>query len=200
MVTKRFWICLTVAYFMITGVWQNACAGDWAVTLWGGPLNIASFGDTVTGKADYQDSYIAALAVSKRFDAVRQYFGPVKEHLDFELEGQFVQHFNLQDHCEVNGLFVLRWLTFPWNGWIETSFAAGEGFSFALERPELEAIGKPDTPRLLNYVLFELTFSLPEKPDWSLVARLHHRSGIFGLIHGKKDASNAVGLGIRHRF
>jgi hypothetical protein len=43
----------------------------------------------------------------------------------------------------------------------------------------------------------EAAFRLPGSP-WSMVARLHHRSGIFGLF--SHSGSNLVELGLRYRF
>ncbi len=166
---------------------------DWKVTLYGAQITADSLGDTLTFQAVYEDSYLVVLAVSKRIFSYRELIG-------IELEGQVAKHFGIQDHWEVNALAVLRWLPFPWDHYVDTSLAAGAGLSYALETPEIEAVGVSDTPRLLGYLMFEIAASLPAMPHWSLVARLHHRSGADGLFSGRKDASNAVGLGIRYGF
>jgi len=166
---------------------------DWAVTLYGAQLSADSLGDTLAGQADYEDAYLVALALSKRMVS----FG---EYVDLELEGQAVKHFGDQDHWEFNGLPVLRWLPFPWDGYLETSLAIGAGLSYAMETPPVEEIGVSDTPKLLGYLMFELAFQLDRLPAWSLVARLHHRSGANGLFSDRLDASNAVGLGVKFTF
>lgn len=172
----------------------------WATTLFSGPLSESSLGDTITGQATWPGAVVAGIAVSRKFDAVKSGFGPLKEWLDFELEAQAVKHFGRQNHWELNGLFILRWLPFPWDAHMDTSLALGEGISHALDVPDVEAIGRPDTPKTLNYLLFELTFSPPESPDMAFVLRLHHRSGLFGLFDGKRDASNAIVAGVRFAF
>jgi hypothetical protein len=166
---------------------------DWKVTLYGARLTADSLGKTLTFRAEYENSYLVVLAVSKRLFAY-------KDLLGIELEGQVGKHFGAQDHWELNIAPVFRWLKFPWDGYLDTSLAAGAGLSYALSTPKVEAVGVSDTPKLLGYLMFEIAVSLPSVPHWSLVARLHHRSGAGGAFGGRHDASNALGLGIRYGF
>lgn len=129
----------------------------------------------------------------------RKIGSPIK-HLQFELEGQAGKHFGGQNHMEFNGLIIARWLTFPWNKHLNTSFAVGDGLSLATEIPKLEALQQEKTNQLLNYILVEITLSLPQTPQWSLVWRVHHRSGVYGLFNGVYGASNAMGVGLRYSF
>ncbi len=110
------------------------------------------------------------------------------------------KHFERQEQWEGNGAFVVRWLPFWWDGLVDTSFAVGEGLSVASEVPELENDYRDESRKTLNYVFLELDFFLPDRPRWGLLARLHHRSGVFGLFDGEQDAANAVGLGLKYRF
>jgi hypothetical protein len=143
----------------------------------------------------FADSYLAALALAKRLASYR-------EKIDLEVEGQAVKHFGDQYHWEFNGLAAIRWLPFPWDNTIDTSFASGAGLSYATETPEWEEErrGEGQTQKLLTYLMLELTFSLPQTPNWYLVTRIHHRSGAFGLFNGVTGASNAWGFGIKYRF
>ena len=172
---------------------STIASDDWALTLYGAQLSADSLGDTLLCHADYEDSYLLALALSKRIISFREY-------LDTEIEGQAVKHFGDQDNWEFNGLVVIRWLPFPWDVYLDTSFAVGAGLSYALKTPAVEGVSTPNTPRLLGYLLFELTFSSTKAPNWSFVARIHHRSGANGLFNGRLDASNAFGLGLRYAF
>jgi hypothetical protein len=56
------------------------------------------------------------------------------------------------------------------------------------------------TARLLNYLMFELAVAVPQRPQWTLFARVHHRSGAFGLFDGVSGGSNVVGAGVRYSF
>lgn len=167
--------------------------GDWSLTAYGARLTADSLGDTLKFSAKYEDSYISVFAVTRRVFTYKGF-------IDVEIEGQAAKHFGEQNHLEFNVLPVVRWLPFPWDRYIDTSIAAGAGLSYALETPEVEAIGVSHTPRLLGYLMFELAFSLPQMPKWCFVARVHHRSGANGLFSGRLDASNAIGLGIKYSF
>ena len=162
---------------------------QWGATLFGARLTINSFGDTLFGEATYEDSHLVGLGVSRKI-------GTYKNLIGFEVEGQAVKHFGDQDHEEFNVLIVARWLPFPWDRFLDTSFAVGEGISYAATDPILENKGQ----QWLNYILLELAFAAPSLPKWEAVIRVHHRSGVFGLYKGVRDASNALGFGIRYRF
>jgi hypothetical protein len=143
----------------------------------------------------FEDSYLTALAISRKMASY-------KDKIDLELEGQIVKHFEGQEHWEFNGLGAIRWLPFPWDKDLDTSFASGAGLSYATETPKVEEElrGDGQTAQLLVYLMLELELALPDSQHWSLVSRIHHRSGAFGLFSGVTGASNAWGLGIKHRF
>jgi hypothetical protein len=50
---------------------------------------------------------------------------------------------------------------------------------------------------LLHYLVMEAAVGLPNS-NWSLVGRVHHRSGIFGLF--SHSGSNVLAIGVRYRF
>lgn len=101
---------------------------------------------------------------------------------------------------EFNPYANARWANFPWNKYVNTSFAIGEGISYATSIPSLEGKSSKNTKRLLNYLLLEATFAPPSYPRLQLVARVHHRSGCFGLYHAGNTGSNTIGLGLRYLF
>jgi hypothetical protein len=78
------------------------------------------------------------------------------------------------------------------------AISLGDGPSFATEPPKLEMKNFEEAKRLQNYVFLELTFGLPRFPRWDLVIRIHHRSGIFGLLGG--SGSTVPALGIKYKF
>lgn len=116
-----------------------------------------------------------------------------------ELEGQFVQHLGDQTFPEVNACLVLRWLEFPWNDYVPTTFAVGEGASYANAIPRYEVFENDDSAHFLNYLMFELTLGLPSLPQWSASFRIHHRSGAYGL-YGTHTGSNFLCAGLRYEF
>jgi hypothetical protein len=167
----------------------------WSVTVYGGPLVDERFVRIVTFRArgDVENSYLVTAALGREF-------ARLGEVLRFEVEGQLGRHFGRQHHWEFNAALVARWTWFPWDRYLDTSVAVGEGLSFATERPPLERDdGRRDNPRLLNYLMAEIELGLPDEPAWRLVTRVHHRSPVSGLF-GEASGTNFVTLGLRHRF
>ena len=162
----------------------------WAVTLWAGVFSNSHLPEVVTLSAEYEDSYLALVALSRQIVALGK-------HARLEVEGQVGKHIGAQKQWELNALVIARWVTFPWNAYLATTFAFGEGISYATELPKLEE-QEEGASQWLNYLLFELTFALPKHPEWALVARLHHRSGFWGAL--APNGSNAVGVGLKYRF
>lgn len=98
--------------------------------------------------------------------------------------------------------FVFRWVNWPWDNYLTTTFAAGEGISYTSRVPYVETHDATahGSQRLLNYLVFEITFALPSHPEWQLVGRIHHRSTAYGVFGNSNGGSNTVGLGIRYLF
>ncbi len=143
----------------------------------------------------FEDATLVAAAVS-------QVIAEPSEHYRWELEGNFVQWFGDQDHQEFAGLAVFRWLSLPWDRWIDSSIAFGNGLSWATETPALEEQFHPDTgaTQLLYHIAVEVAFELPKAPDWQTFVRVHHRSGVFGLFSDVDGGSNVLALGLRYGF
>jgi hypothetical protein len=120
-----------------------------------------------------------------------------------QLTGNFtVRH----DHNIPNTIYefdpylAFRWTNLPWNHYITTSFAIGEGVSYATSYISLEKKNGEYTKRFLNYLMLEATFAAPKYPRLQLMIRIHHRSGVYGLYHAGNAGSNALGLGIKYLF
>lgn len=146
---------------------------------------------------EFQDSYLVAATWTRPFAHGR--------HTRWEIEGQLVRHGGLQHHWEINVVPVVRWMTTPWDHWVDTRFAAGWGLSWASRVPEIEPRARePDSDpsaQLLSYNLFEIELAPPGgNPAWSGYLRVHHRSGVGGLFSGVKGGSNFVGVGLRYYY
>jgi len=136
---------------------------------------------------------LASLAVSRRV-------GRIGRPIRLEVEGQVARHIQGNGHYEVNGLFVTRWVSFPWNEVVGTSLAFGAGLSLASTLPAYERDRFIHSNQLLAYLLWEIDLFAPPLPDWQLALRLHHRSGAYGTFNGVYAGSNYVGWGIKHMF
>ncbi len=147
-------------------------------------------------KIQLEDSNLVALAYAEPFHSFWD------DHGRWEWEVQGVKHWGQQTHWELNALIALRWRSFPWNELVPTTFAVGDGLSWASEVPDLELASHTNegATQLLNYLLLEWTFGLPSVPNWDLSLRVHHRSGIYGLFDGVNGGSNVLALGLRYGF
>jgi len=163
----------------------------WSMTLVGGVYSGSQLLE-IPARLGLKDSYTFGVSVSKQFAEWTRY-------IRFEGELQVIKHFGDQDHWEFTGSVNARWVVFPWNRYVETTLAFGEGLSWATEIPALEKADPTNSAnrQLLNYILIEVTFAIPESP-WSLVTRIHHRSGVFGLFG--HSGSNVLEAGLRYRF
>jgi hypothetical protein len=168
---------------------------DWFTSLYVGQFSNTALNENVRFQTSFEDSYVYVLSLGKELTTI-------KEILGLELEGQIGVHSGLQDNGEANLAFTLRWLPLPWDKYLDTSFAFGNGVSYATANPPLEEREGDDnrTSQWLYYILVEASFALPQKPQWNLFARVHHRSSVFGAIDGIFTGSNFVGLGLRYKF
>ncbi len=166
---------------------------DWALTLYLGRLTDSDLNHTATFNSRFEDAYFIDLGLSRRLYTYRNYF-------NIEIEGQVAKHFGAQDQWEFDLVSYFRWLLFPWNAYLDTSFAAGAGLSYATSIPKIEAKNYDKTSQFLGALMFEFAFSLPDVPQWSLVTGLHHRSGAGGVFNGVRGASNAWVVGLRYGF
>lgn len=168
--------------------------GPWAVTVYGGPGTDGGIEEIPPYRARYRDAYLVAIAPSRELM-------PVGSHMVLGAEGQVARYYHDEAHSELNGLLFLRWLPFPWDGYVDTSAAIGDGVSWASRVPEIEKVRSPRaTSKVLNYLLLEFAFAIPAEPRWSLVLRLHHRSGVLGIFDGVRRGSNTHAVGVRYRF
>lgn len=183
-------VCLAVLVLYSLPAPTYAEERDWSFSLIQASQVRGGLGNTLS---DHWPAYISLLRTAKEFAGSQ-------EGLMWEFEGQFAQHSGLQRHSEINGLVVARWHPFPWDRYLNTSFAIGGGLSYATEVPEVEVTRGQDTAKLLNYLLFELTLALPGNPQWQAAALMHHRSGAFGLFSGVTGGSNYFGGGLKYLF
>lgn len=169
----------------------------WAVTVYGGRLAEEDIEDLYTLSASYsKSSYLFTAALARR---MASFFN---DGLIFELEGQVVKHFDYMDHWEINGLGIFRLPFFSKSDFLNMSLAWGGGLSYATEVPanEIEEAIEDggDAEKLLFYMMVELTFNLPQAPQWNILLRLHHRSGAAGTLGD--SGSNFVCAGLKYYF
>lgn len=188
------WLCLLLVSLLVCApAWGE---GQWHVSAYTAKNSPDRFAEILREmEAAPRRSYIDAVTLAR--------VHPEGRWFRWESEAQLVKHRGMQDHWEANAVIVARWMRFPWDRWLDTRFAVGEGLSYASEVPPLEPRADPeegDSARLLNYVYLELEFVAPGAPRWSGYTRIHHRSGVAGLFGGVRGGSNFIGLGVRYTF
>lgn len=189
-------LCLCIVMLINACTATQACTQErWFVSLYGGRFSDNALLDVVRFQAEFKDSHVYVLSVGKELE---RYYS----HLAIEFEGQLAFHRGMQEHEEINGVFALRWHTPPWDRLVDSSIAIGNGLSYATTEPPLEKMDQKDNKasKLLYYLYVELAFTPFRSAQWDLFVRVHHRSGVFGLIHGIDSGSNFIGIGARYYF
>ena len=113
-----------------------------------------------------------------------------------------VQHRGLQGNAELGAAYMLRTPDLQM-GALGVSFGAGAGLSYALGNPSYEDGSTLDPGRryrLQLLALFELEWRMRGFDNLSLITRVHHRSGVYGLIAPQRVGSNFLALGVRYKF
>ncbi|SEO73972.1 hypothetical protein [Aquisalimonas asiatica] len=171
----------------------NKTPGPWTLTGLVGQYDDSRFLEILALEGGHRRaSYLGAAILARDLG---QWPGPVA----WEGELQAVRHWGKQSLWESNVAVTVRWNHFPWDDWVDTSAAFGQGVSFASRRPPLEKENDSESRRMLHYMHAELAFSPPGNQRLSLVARVHHRSGMFG-VYGVSGGSNFLTTGLRYRF
>ncbi len=180
----------------------------WAITAWGGQMTDATFGETFTVSGSPRPEYLGGIGFNRKLlDA---------DPIDLELDGNLFFHtgdssnylryrkgvsenqrdfafINNQQFWEVTFGIGLRWWIQPW-----LSLGVVEGVSFNSTLSNYEKVSWLNSSQFLNYLAVELGVEL--NPQWSIVGRIHHRSGAYGTYGGVYEGSNGYLLGARYRF
>ncbi|MFZ9768870.1 MAG: DUF3769 domain-containing protein [Vulcanococcus sp.] len=182
---------------------------DWhpyplAVTAWGfGQAIDANFGDSFTFNGRWRPENLWGMNFNKRLvDA-----GPFA--LEFD-SNALLHKTSWQPGGEFNnsqpfaplppqtfgeftvGLGLRAWL----QPWLSLGFV--EGVSLLTNNSLYEQTFRQNYQTFLNYLGFEVEALV--KPQWSVVGRLHHRSGAYGTYGGVSEGSNAYLVGVRYRY
>ena len=186
---------------------------DWqpypsAVTVWTGQMFHSDFGQTFSFQGVFRPEYVLGAGYLRRLIKA----GPFALDLDLNVLGHRAsaqkgspytgpytasQVANLQTASQsffefTAGLMLRAWLQ-PW-----LSIGFEEGVSLNTSISNYEDTYRERSSRFLNYLAFEVEALV--SPEWSLVGRIHHRSGAFGTYNGVREGSNAYLVGMRYRY
>lgn len=187
------------------------CRGDCAIALYGGKEVTSSMEriffvkhpPTPVWDWRWRDSYLVAGAFSRRLVS----FWNI---ISIEPELGVGKRFGQMHATEIWAAFNLRWTWFPWNDYVRTSIGLSDGFSFTSKIDPKERVLsnlRIEGNRLVfkssqwqNFFTPELTLGLPQYPEYDLLVRFHHRSGIYGLINDTFSGAQFFSVGFRSRF
>jgi hypothetical protein len=179
----------------------------WSVMLYRGWTSERDLRDSLLLNYEYanEDMYAGELAYTlARSNPISELFDYIGAAFQLATSAAYRRdNRNNENVAEFCLYFMLRWRNFPWNRYIATTFAVGEGISYATDPPEIEKEDdgdRNDSQSLLNYLVFEATFALPKHPRVQLVYRLHHRSGAYEIFDESDFGSNVLGFGLRYHF
>jgi hypothetical protein len=120
--------------------------------------------------------------------------------LQFEGEFDVTRRWGAADEVEVVVAPFVRWTAFPWNEYLYTNARAsifGLSYVSGISPWERENSGNDRGSKFLQFGAFEFTFAPHENSRGEAFIRVHHRSGLYGLINGVSGASNYLSVGFR---
>ena len=175
----------------------------WAVTVWGGQMIDANFGDVFLLNGRMRPEYLLGVSLQRRiwnlgllsFEVEVNLFG---HRANKQAGGPFNQEVPnadtpMQNFAEsIIGIGGRLWL----QPWLSLGFV--EGISYYSIHSNYERTYRRQYARFLNYLGIELEAAVSRR--LSVVGRIHHRSGVFRLYSGVKEGSNAYLLGARYRW
>jgi len=151
---------------------------DWSLGGYGGKYYDSEPAGLTQGNANFLDQYMLAITAS------RTVWRSKSLPLSFELDGMLGHQFGLVSLNEVAIAPVIRWSSFPWKEILQTDFrVAPLGVSYTSSISSLERGPTGQGSHTLNFLLLELTFSLPQQKSHEIFVRLHHRCAIYDLLN-----------------
>ncbi|MDJ0448785.1 hypothetical protein [Methylocystis sp. JR02] len=123
--------------------------------------------------------------------------------LDLEIEGGVAKRFGSDAggrQWEFDLIPMARWKYFPWNDFIYTNFRVGligASYVTGISDFERQFDSSHHSARFLNLLVPEFTFAPSKDAPFEVFVRVHHRSGVYGLIDGVHGASNYISTGMR---
>lgn len=181
-----------------------------AVTIYGGQgadHNLRQIpGVIARGDIEWEKSYFLGVGLGKTGPRLGQSVdllqGTPLAELKQNYELLLLKHHGLQNNAEIGAAYLLRTPDLQL-GPVGVNLAAGTGLSYAMGTPSYED-GPIDDParryRLQFLVLFESEWKLTDVNALTLVTRVHHRCGVYGLIAPPRVGSNFMTVGLRYRF
>jgi hypothetical protein len=163
-------------------------------------------GRILEGNPSWEKSYMNALGLRGGHRALGGSWETLRDTMLADIvqgyELVLAKHHGKQDNAELGGAYTLK-TSDLWLGDMGVNFSSGIGLSYALGTPSYEDGSAADPQkryRLQLLLLFDLEWKARGVEHWSLVTRIHHRSGVYGLIAPPHVGSNFLAAGIRYSY
>jgi hypothetical protein len=170
------------------------CAGDCAVSVFAGPQvetrlpQIVFGGRVLPSEWAWGQSQLLGGAISRRLLTLWQ------GAADFELEFGLAKRIGDMHADETWLALYLRWTRFPWERRLVTSIALSIGPSTAVDLPP-----GARSATVYNFFSPQVTFALPDYPQYQLLFQLHHRSNL-GIWNAMDPGWQYLTVGFRYQF
>ena len=176
-------------------------------TAQGVDLNLREVPGALVGQGwNRESSYFTGVGLGKTVGTLGGSIGLLRstlvENVQHGYELVLLQHRGRQTVQELGAAYMLRSPNLE-VAQLRMNVSGGLGLSHTFGTPSYEDGPKDDPSRRYRtqlLILLEAEWSLASLPDWSLVTRIHHRSGAYGLIAPRQVGSNFIVAGVRYRF
>lgn len=160
----------------------------------------------ITADIDWDNTHFSGLSLERNFGSFASRFDQLQDsplgQFNQELELVALKHRGLQQNAELGLAYKLN--TPAWHvAGLEGEAGLGLGLSHAFSEPSYEdgPIDNPDKRyRTQLLILFDTRWRLSAYPRYSILFRVHHRSGAYGLIAPRNVGSNFLTLGLGYDF
>lgn len=162
--------------------------------------------DFIEGKVDFE--YGDAGATTYQFTATKkitelsfEFFGEqFTPWIEMPLCLELVDENANEPFLVYNASMQVRWVDFPWNSCLRTTFAAGLGLSYASQIYDMDIQRHPgeDRSHLKFNVPIQISFSLPDAPQHQVIFFISHHSGGFGFFD--RGGVNSIGASYAYSF
>ena len=153
--------------------------------------------DMFSGSWKRDPTYLAAIGYYKPFSAHK--ISNIKFIMGMNVIG--AKHRGLQSNYELDVALNFKILAvLPENKYLNFDLGWGIGLSNAFGNPAYEDGSEEDPERryrFQGFMLFDLDFFRHKSQKYRVFCRIHHRSGIYGLIAPEKVGSNFFGCGLK---
>jgi hypothetical protein len=163
-------------------------------------------GAVLSGDVDWEKSYFTSVGLIKNLGTLEQHaafmrgtwLAPVKQGVEVVL----AKHHGLQSNSEIGAAYKLTTPDLS-VGPLQMNFGTGVGLSHAFGNPTYEDGPKNDPERRYRtqlLILLDIEWRIRNLENLSIVTRVHHRSGAYGLIAPRNVGSNFLAVGMRYTF